>query len=158
MASTFGTAVRLTVAASVAIGSVALATAPAYAKGGGDDGRVEARGVCSGGVWKLKAKHDDGRIEYEFEVDTNKAGQTWAVKVSDNGSTVWSGSRTTAGPSGSFSLERTTANRSGSDKIVATPRAVTSWPAAQEVDTRKTGQPISVRQADGSGVSLGPTR
>ncbi len=119
MASRFGKAVRLTMAASVAAGSMALATAPAYAKGG-DDGRGEARGTCTGGgVWKLKAKHDDGRIEYEFEVDTNKVGQTWNVKVTDNGAKVWSGTRKTAAPSGSFSLERTTANRSGKDKIVA---------------------------------------
>ena len=50
------------------------------------DDRVEARGTCTGGgTWKLKAKHDDGRIEYEFEVDTNKVGQRWTVKASDNG-------------------------------------------------------------------------
>ena len=86
---------------------------PAQAKhhGGGDD-RVEARGACTGGGhWKLKAKHDDGRIEYEFEVDTNKVGKRWTVKVSDNGHRVFSGHRTTQPPSGSFSLEKMTKNR-----------------------------------------------
>ena len=120
MVNKFGTAVRLTLAASVAVGSAALAAAPAHASGS-DDGRVEASGTCtSGGVWKLKAKHDDGRIEYEFEVDTNKVGQVWNVKVTDNGTAVWSGQRTTLAPSGSFSLERTTVNRSGQDKVAAT--------------------------------------
>jgi hypothetical protein len=120
MASKFGTAVKLMLTASVAVGSMALAAGPAQAKGG-DDGRVEAQGACTGGgVWKLKAKHDDGRVEYAFEVDTNHVGQTWNVKVTDNGASVWSGTRTTVAPSGSFSLERTTANRAGADKIVAT--------------------------------------
>ena len=71
----------------IAAGSLTAFAMPAQAKdhGGGDD-RVEARGACTGGGhWKLKAKHDDGRIEYEFEVDTNKVGQRWTVKVSDTG-------------------------------------------------------------------------
>jgi hypothetical protein len=120
MASKFGKAAWLTLAASVAAGSVALTAAPAQAKGG-EDGRVAAQGTCSGGgIWTLKAKHDDGRIEYEFQVDTNKAGQTWNVTVTDNGTKAWSGKRTTVAPSGSFSLDGTTGDRSGKDKIVAT--------------------------------------
>jgi hypothetical protein len=120
MAGKFGTAVKLTLAASVAVGSVALAAGPAEAKGG-SDARVQTRGTCTGGgVWKLQAKHDDGRIEYEFQVDTNKAAQVWNVKVTDNGKRVWSGRRTTAAPSGSFALELTTGNRAGKDKIVVT--------------------------------------
>ncbi len=105
----------------IAAGSLTAFAMPAQAKdhGGGDD-RVEARGACTGGGhWKLKAKHDDGRIEYEFEVDTNKVGQRWTVKVSDNGHRIFSGHRTTKAPSGSFSLEKTTKNRAGTDVIKA---------------------------------------
>ena len=93
-------------AAVVATGLVAcaplLATAPAHAK----DGRVTASGSCGGPTWKLKAQPDDGRVQIEFEVDSNVVGQTWTVKIADNGSTVFSGTRRTTAPSGSFSVER----------------------------------------------------
>ena len=94
---------------------VALA-APATAGGG----EVIQRGSCSGSTdWKLKAKHDDGRLEVEFEVDSNRTGQSWAVRVGDNGHQVFSGRRTTQGRSGSFSLELRPANRAGTDTIRA---------------------------------------
>lgn len=38
----------------------------------------------------LKAKRDDGRIEVELGVDSNRAGQTWATRVTDNGVVVHS--------------------------------------------------------------------
>ncbi|MCW2598461.1 MAG: hypothetical protein JWM02_290 [Frankiales bacterium] len=92
---------------------------PAAAKGSNP---VIARGTCAGGgaAWKLKGKHDSGRIEMEFEVDSNRAGQRWAVRVTDNGAVVFNRIVTTAGRSGSFSVERRISNRAGSDRIVAT--------------------------------------
>lgn len=102
-------------ALTAATGPVVLAT-PASASG--DD--VIAQGSCSvRGTWKLKAKPDNGRIETEFEVDVNRVGRTFAVRLRDNGNLFFSGTRTTAGPSGSFSVERRTANRAGSDTIRA---------------------------------------
>ena len=96
-------------------GSVALAPA-ASAKG--SDG-VRASGSCSAGAnWKIKAKHDDGRIEVELEVDSNKVGQTWAVTIKDNGVLVFSGDRVTKAPSGSFSIEKRVTNRAGTDSFV----------------------------------------
>ncbi len=90
------------------------------AQGKGSDA-VRAQGTCSNGAtWKLKAKHDDARIEWEFEVDTNRSGQVWSAKVTDNGNKVFAGRRTTHGPSGSFSIERRTADRAGIDTIRAT--------------------------------------
>ena len=48
------------------------------AKGGAD--ATIRTGSCSGSAdWKLKAKHDSGVIETEFEVDSNRTGQTWRV-------------------------------------------------------------------------------
>ena len=65
-------------AAAVAV--PVLAAAPADAKGGSP--AVQSSGTCAGGgVWKLKAKHDGGRIEIEFQVDTNRAGQAWRVAI-----------------------------------------------------------------------------
>jgi DUF4097 and DUF4098 domain-containing protein YvlB len=104
-----------TVAATALAGTIALAT-PASAHGG-DDGVIK-RGSCSNaGTWKLKAKHDNGRIEVEFEVDTNRAGKTFAVRLSDNRVAFFRGHRTTQPPSGSFEVERRTANRAGTDVI-----------------------------------------
>lgn len=109
---------RMAVAAAIAGVSVPMTmAAPAQAKGADV---VRAHGSCTtAATWKLKAKHDAGRIEWEFEVDTNHAGRIWSVKVTDNGTAVFSGNRTTVTPSGSFSVERRTTNRSGADVLRA---------------------------------------
>jgi hypothetical protein len=81
---------------------------------------AKASGKCSGtSHWKMKAKPDDGRMEVEFEVDSNRNGQRWTVRINDNGHRVFTGSRLTHAPSGSFSLERRFANRPGKDRFVA---------------------------------------
>ncbi len=110
----------LALTSALTLGTLVATATPAQASHGHDD-RVIARGNCDGGsgTWKLKAKHDDGLIEYEFEVDTNKAGQRWAVKVYHNGDRIVSGHKTTKAPSGSFSMEKRTANRAGQDTIKA---------------------------------------
>ena len=103
---------------AAAFSGVTLLAPSAEASGG--DARVIKTGSCSGSAdWKLKAKHDDGRLEVEFEVDSNRTGQSWAVRVTDNGSQVFSGRRTTHGRSGSFSLGLRPANRAGTDTVHA---------------------------------------
>ena len=110
----------LTAAAVLALG------APAYAShgsddngGGGGDGRVVKTGSCSDGDrWKLKVKKNDGRLEVEGEVDSNKSGQTWSWKIKDNGSVAARGKATTAGRSGSFSVELKIADKAGTDDVV----------------------------------------
>jgi len=95
-----------------------VAATPAFASGGG--GGVKSSGACTnGGHFELKAKHDDGSIEMEFEVDSNRAGQAWAVRVTDNAAVVVSRHATTAGRSGSFTVRKVIADRPGSDKIHA---------------------------------------
>ena len=100
----------LAVAGTAVIAAASLgATATAYAKKG-DDGRKDVRKsvACGTGHLKLKAKSESGnRLELEAEVDTNKAGQDWTVVLTNDGKTVWTGKRITAGPSGSFSVETT---------------------------------------------------
>jgi hypothetical protein len=97
----------------------------AQAKDG--DGRIIRTGSCSGSAdWKLKAKRDDGRLEVEWEVDSNTSGQTWQVRIFDNGDRVVKTRQTTQPPSGSFDVERKIANRSGSDHLVARARDVSS--------------------------------
>ncbi len=104
-------------ASVVALTGVSLVGPAAHA--GGDDNRVTRSGPCASGVWKLKAKPDDGRLEVEFEIDTNRRGQKWRVRISDNGQRVFKGTRVTRGRSGSFSVERKIADRSGADVIRA---------------------------------------
>ncbi len=104
------------IGAAVLLGSV-VAAVPAYA-GGGDF--TEETGACSmGSTWVMKAKHDTGRIEMEFSVESQRAGQTWAVRVRDNGALVFSGNRVTNRISRSFSVDRMLANRAGTDRFVA---------------------------------------
>jgi hypothetical protein len=108
---------------AVALASAILLTAgaPALAKGGGND--VRTAGTCQGGAhWKLKAKADDGRIEVEGEVDSNRAGQTWNWTLTHNGAAAGSGTRKTAGASGSFEVRRVTGNRAGTDSYTFTAR------------------------------------
>lgn len=116
-------AMGATVAAAALVAGPLATVAPAFADDGGGHGGggvAEARGTCTNGAhWKLKAKHDGGRVELEFEVDTNRAGQVWAVRIADNGTKVFAGTRRTAGPSGSFTVRATTADRPGADRITA---------------------------------------
>src|SRR3954447_25150291 len=72
-----------TVTVLAAATSMAVATAgPAAAKGSD----VRASGSCSSsGHWKLKASDEGKRLEVELEVESGRAGQTWAVTISDNG-------------------------------------------------------------------------
>ena len=107
------------IAATLAVPALALsafAPVPAFASGG--DANRNA-GSCSGSTdWKIKAKADDGRIEVEAEIDSNRVGQTWAWKLKDNGVVVSTGSSTTRGASGSFSVGRKPANAAGTDHFV----------------------------------------
>lgn len=111
----------MVITALLAIGVALPAVAPAKNNPG-----VMRTGVCSGlgASWKLKAKHDDGRVETEFDVDQNRNGRRWNVVIRRNGVVVFRGSRITRPPSGSFSVNRRIANAAGRDRIVATARSV----------------------------------
>jgi len=83
------------------------------------DGDVIRTGACTNNSdWKLKLSPEDGRIEVEFQVDTPKIGQTWNVRIKKNGNVIWSGTRTTTSPSGSFTVRRVTGDPAGSDFFV----------------------------------------
>jgi hypothetical protein len=94
--------------------------------GGGNGARVVRSGDCVGpAVWKLKAKPDNGGFDVEAEVDRNRVGFRYHVVLRRNGRVFADVSRTTAGRSGSFSVERHTGNRAGSTDrftLVATRR------------------------------------
>jgi hypothetical protein len=94
--------------------------APAMARGNND---VIRRGACSGSSdWKLKLSPEDGRLEVEFEVDSNVNGQTWRVRIFHDGSRIFAGRRTTQGPSGSFEVRVLANNHAGTDNFRARAR------------------------------------
>ena len=83
--------------------------------------RKTKRGNCTAATdWKLKAKPRDGRLEVEFEVDSNVTGQRWTYTLRHDGTVKASGARTTKAPSGSFSVEKRLPNAAGVHTISAT--------------------------------------
>jgi hypothetical protein len=86
---------------------------------------AQKSGRCSAAShWKIKAKPDNGRMEVELEIDSNRNGQRWAVGIYDNRVRIFSGYRVTHAPSGSFSIEKLTRNRAGLDHFVGIARNV----------------------------------
>ena len=83
------------------------------------DGDVIRRGECTArSDWKLKLSPENGRIEVEFEVDQNRNGHKWNIRMKRNGNVFWRGARTTKAPSGSFEVRRLTRNGAGTERIV----------------------------------------
>jgi hypothetical protein len=99
---------------ALTVGITVASATPGLAKGRD----VVKRGSCSqAAVWKVKAGSDDGRIEVEGEVDSNRNGQTWRWRIRHNGHVSAHGVRTTRAPSGSFEVRRLVVNRPGVDTI-----------------------------------------
>ena len=112
-----------TVLAALTLSTLALplaAVAPATAShGSARSGAVRTHGGCGGpAVWNLKVKPDNGRIEFQAEVDSNHVGQVWDWTIKHNGIRSAKGSSTTHGASGSFTVQRRLANRAGTDHFV----------------------------------------
>ena len=109
-----GKIVRIALAATIAMG--VSAAVPAMAK----PGDVIRQGGCSGSAdWKLKLSPEDGRIQVEYEVDSNVSGQTWKIRITKNGRQIFKGTRQTHGASGSFTVRAVTSNPAGSDAFRA---------------------------------------
>jgi hypothetical protein len=106
--------VKATLLATTALLAVPALAGPAQAKGGD---AVTNSAACATGTIKVKAKVDNGKIEVEGQVDTNRVGQTWNWRVLRNGTVTVKGSKVTAAPSGSFSVTRRIANPAGQDTI-----------------------------------------
>ncbi|HSL11740.1 MAG TPA: hypothetical protein VLA82_10550 [Actinomycetota bacterium] len=108
------TIARITVATALAVATIGVT--PAFA----NDADVIRRGNCSGASdWKLKLSPEDGRIEVEYEVDQNKNGVQWRVRIFKEGVRIFRGTRTTQAPSGSFEVRVVTGNTTGDDSFTA---------------------------------------
>jgi hypothetical protein len=108
----------LSIGAIAVVAAVALlVAAPAATAKRGD---VRVAGSCTGNsTSKLKLSDEDGRIEVEFEVDQNRNGVRWVVRISQNGRLAARRVRVTRAPSGSFEARVVLPNRAGTDVISA---------------------------------------
>jgi hypothetical protein len=105
----------------VASAAMLIPTTAANASGGSD--AVIDRGSCSGSsTFKLKASREDAGIEVQFEIE-GRAGQTFRVRLLDNGDRVF-GARRTTNAAGELRVRRVIDNRAGADHIVARARNV----------------------------------
>ena len=111
-----GKIVKVVLGAALALSLAMVGITPAMA----NDADVIRRGSCSGSTdWKLKLSPEDERIEVEYEVDSNVSGQTWQVRIQKNGAGIFSGSRVTGPPSGSFEVRVVTSDPAGTDRFRA---------------------------------------
>ena len=108
------TTAKASLLATAALLAVPAVATPAQAQGGD---AVSNSAACATGTIKVKAKVDDGTLEVEGEVDTNRVGQTWTWRIVRNGTVAAQGSKVTAAPSGSFSVNRRLVNPAGQDTI-----------------------------------------
>ena len=100
--------------ATLALGALLIGGSALPSFAGNND--VIRRGACSGvSDWKLKLSPENGRIEVEYEVDQNRSGDVWRVRIRHNGDLVFAGTRTTRAPSGSFEVRILQRNRAGDD-------------------------------------------
>jgi hypothetical protein len=89
-------------------------TMPVQAK----EGDVIRTGACrERSDWKLKLSEDNGRVEVEYEVDQNRVGDVWRVRIRHDGDVVFAARRTTKAPSGSFTVRLLQRNRAGDDVL-----------------------------------------
>jgi hypothetical protein len=108
---------RATGLVSIALIGAALLAFPGGVAANAAD--VIRTGSCTNNSdWKLKLSPENGRIEVQFEVDSNVNGQTWNVKLKKNGNVFFQGQRTTQAPSGSFEVRRVVNNGPGDDFFV----------------------------------------
>jgi hypothetical protein len=106
-----------TAAALLAITVAALALVPA---GLAKDGDILVAGTCTGSTTsKIKLSPENGRIEVEFEVDQNRNGVRWNVRLFQNGRAIARLARVTRPPSGSFEARVVAPDRAGADAFRA---------------------------------------
>jgi hypothetical protein len=106
---------RVLLAVGLATSMLAVGTA-ASAKAGDV---VKTGGCSAASVWKLKLSPDSGQIQLEFEVDQNKVGQTWKVRIAENGTRIFADKRVTKAPSGSFTVRLFAKDHAGTDSFKA---------------------------------------
>ena len=108
-----------TAVAGLGLALALIAPSATFARGGG--GGKQVAGTCSAhSTSTLKVKREDGpKLEVEFEVDQNKVGAAWDVRLRNDGISFWHGQKVTRAPSGSFTVHKLSTDGAGTDTIAA---------------------------------------
>jgi hypothetical protein len=82
---------------------------------------VRRRGDCTGGDgdWDLRVERvDRSTLAVRFKIDDVDPGESWQLFLSDNGTRVYSGTKT-ANREGELRVRRRIADRAGTDRVAA---------------------------------------
>lgn len=72
---------------------------------------------CSGrSDWELSLDKDDGKIEFELEIDTPRSGQRWDIAIKQNGNRFFKNVRRTDSD-GDIEIDRDRPDRRGTDRF-----------------------------------------
>lgn len=83
--------------------------------------RTRTTGQCSAtSEWKLDLKRRAQSRKVEFEVDSNRSGQSWRYRITHRGTVIAKGTATTVGRSGSMTIKAKVPSTSGVVKARAT--------------------------------------
>ena len=101
---------------AIALVLAVLVATPAVAGGGSD-----RRGSCSGGPghWRLRVQREDAdTLRVRFRIEDVAPGQSWQLFISDNGTRIYSATRTSTSD-GEIRVRKHTRDRAGRDHIAA---------------------------------------
>ena len=133
---------RKPIALILAFFALSLLAVPAALAKGGNHRAVRIHGVCTKqSTSKMKLSREARGIELEFQVDQNRNGVPWKVRLSRNGKVIASLTAKTRATSGSFEIRRVVAGRLGADRIKAVATRSTETCTADSAKPRgaKTG-------------------
>jgi hypothetical protein len=78
---------------------------------------VDRERDCSGGSdWELSLDRDDGKIEFELDIDTSRSGQRWGIVIKQNDNAFFSDTRRTDDDE-DIEIDRDRPDRSGTDRF-----------------------------------------
>lgn len=94
----------------------------------------EREGSCrAGSEWYLDVSREDGgRLEVDFEVESDRRGEAWRVRLKNDGKVFFRGTRTT-NRAGEFDVERYTRDGRGKDRIVARAKSLSTGEVCRAV-------------------------
>ena len=73
--------------------------------------------TASGGSdWELSLDRDDGKIEFELDIDTPRSGQRWGIVIKQNDNAFFSDTRRTDDDE-DIEIDRDRPDRSGTDRF-----------------------------------------
>jgi hypothetical protein len=147
---------RKPIALLFALLALSLLAVPAALAKGGKPGAVRIQGVCTKqSTSKMKLSREDRGIELEFQVDQNRNGVPWKVRLSRNGKVIASFTAKTRAPSGSLDIRRVIAGRLGADRIKAVATRSTETCTADSAQPKGATTTTANRGADDNGHDVG---